>query len=220
MATFLRGDIVSKRRKPLPDHTRLDYWECYAKITLEKLFHYNNLIVRDKPDLQAHDKSIGIEVTQAIDPHQIEAEKLYVKIVCNEIRDKEKATDTIEKLGCSLNGGVLFGKKSIDAFCLVLNALESKLKKLNGRGYAVFEDYGLFVFSDIYADEGMLKNALDSMNQIQKGQSIKFKWVMVSTCECFYLFNIATNTFEIIRISSDEQSDMAIRAFEMVNDEE
>lgn len=211
-----------ERRKPLPDHTNLDYGECYAKIALEWLpdEQYDNLIVSDKPDLQARDKSIGIEVTQAFDPHQLEAEKLYVKIACNEIRNKEKATDLIKKSGCKLDEGVLCGKKSIDSFCLVLKALEHKLKKLNGGGYAAFEKYGLFVFSDIYADKEMLKNALDSIIQIQERQSIIFKWVMVSTYGCFYLFDIDKNDFRVIKISSEEQCSIAMRAREMVKKEE
>lgn len=32
------------RDKPLPPHTKLDYYECYAKIVLEK--HTKNLIIR------------------------------------------------------------------------------------------------------------------------------------------------------------------------------
>ena len=54
-----------RKNDPLPDHTKLDYYECVAKITLEDLFpdRYQDLKVLDKPDLQG--KEIGIEVTKA-----------------------------------------------------------------------------------------------------------------------------------------------------------
>ena len=40
--------------KPLPDHTKVDYYECLAKLILEKMFpnEFENLEILDKPDLQ------------------------------------------------------------------------------------------------------------------------------------------------------------------------
>ena len=65
--------------KPLPDHTKLDYDECCAKLTLEELFpeRYAQLTLADKPDLQGQD--VGIEVTVANDPKMQEALNKYKK---------------------------------------------------------------------------------------------------------------------------------------------
>lgn len=40
--------------KPLPKHTNLDYYECYAKVVLEDMCpnQFSDLDILDKPDLQ------------------------------------------------------------------------------------------------------------------------------------------------------------------------
>ena len=70
-----------EKDRPLPGHTKLDYYECYAKIVLEEFFSYNNLLLDDKPDLQDIQNSIGIEVTTAEEPKMLEAENLYLKLI-------------------------------------------------------------------------------------------------------------------------------------------
>ena len=73
--------VVIDPNKPLPDHTKLDYDECCAKLILEELFskRYGQLTLADKPDLQGD--GVGIEVTIANDPKMQEAlgnwEKAY-----------------------------------------------------------------------------------------------------------------------------------------------
>ncbi len=54
-----------EKNKPLPNHTKLNYDECCAKLILEELFpkRYHKLALSDKPDLQGEE--VGIEVTIA-----------------------------------------------------------------------------------------------------------------------------------------------------------
>lgn len=99
-----------KRYKPLPLHTRFDYYECYAKIALENLFlNQFNLELKDRPDLQDQLAGIGIEVTQGIDPKQQGIESLFTKIIYDGEVDTAKLERQIEKLGGELNGGALSG---------------------------------------------------------------------------------------------------------------
>lgn len=85
---------VIKEDKPLSEHTKLDYYECYAKIVLEEMFpdQFFDLVSHDKPDLQNEKLIIGIEVTSSINPKQKEAESLYVKWYdqSNEVKKKRK----------------------------------------------------------------------------------------------------------------------------------
>lgn len=71
------------RDKPLPPHTKLDYYECYAKIVLEDLFpvFISELLLKDKPDLQDIRSQVGIEVTIAEISETIEAQRLYSTLV-------------------------------------------------------------------------------------------------------------------------------------------
>ena len=68
-----------EKDKPLPDHTKLDYDECCALLTLKELFpeQYSELILDDKPDLQG--REVGIEVTIAGDRKHQEALSNWVK---------------------------------------------------------------------------------------------------------------------------------------------
>ena len=78
------------KNKPLPDHTKLDYDECCAKLILEELFpnRYHNLLLADKPDLQG--TNVGIEVTIANDSKMQEALNNWVKAYnCSD--EKKKA---------------------------------------------------------------------------------------------------------------------------------
>lgn len=81
------------KNKPLPDHTKIDYYECLAKIVLEEIFskEFERLEIIDKPDLQNNEKDTGIEVTIARNGKQLENEKLFCKILYNMIQDKESA---------------------------------------------------------------------------------------------------------------------------------
>ena len=81
-----------EKGKPLPEHTKLDYYECYAKIILEALFsdRYETLSLADKPDLQNLKKDIGIEVTTAVDSKRREAEKLWYTIANGSPREEAR----------------------------------------------------------------------------------------------------------------------------------
>ena len=59
------------------------YDEHLAKVILSKLVSqdFEQLELRDKPDLQFPDHSKGIEVTQAIGQKQQEADHLYLKLM-------------------------------------------------------------------------------------------------------------------------------------------
>lgn len=83
-----------EKGRPLPSHTGLDYYECFAKIILENTFpkQFGDLKVKDKPDLQSEDKSTGIEVTIAEERDSIEAERLYLQLSDTEpSKGKEKS---------------------------------------------------------------------------------------------------------------------------------
>ena len=83
--------------KPLLQHTKLNYYECLAKIVLEKLFRdiFVDLEIKDKPDLQNSQIGKGVEVTRAINSIEEQNEKLFSKIECGMIRNKKKAIKII-----------------------------------------------------------------------------------------------------------------------------
>ena len=58
------------------------FFERYARYTLETFLgsSYGALINEDRPDLQMPDKSLGIEVTRAMEPHKDVAQELLLEM--------------------------------------------------------------------------------------------------------------------------------------------
>lgn len=205
--------------KPLPEHTSLNYDECYAKIVLEKVVSesFQNLIIKDKPDLQSSDGSKGIEVTCAIAQDQMNAEKLYSKMKSGLVRNEEGAKKTIKECGCTVEKEILIGTGT-DSFKLVLDALEKKLKIINQGGYATFNEYDLFISSDISSDDKMRQEALKSMVEISKEYKISFNQIIVLVPDELCLFNLKTKEYQVKKIAGTMQREMACSARKMVKD--
>ena len=204
--------------EPLPKHTKLDYYECYAKIVLEELYpeQFVNLRIKDKPDLQSQDNDCGVEVTIAIDRNELQSEKLYTDITYNRVRDKVKALKIIEQCGYEVENGILHGKTSIDSFDLIMASFDNKLNKLNGKGYKYFNKNFLFVFSYIYADDEMIKDAIIYMQNKQLDKQRQFDKVFVLVPGYLYCLNLYKGNYEIKRIQFIHQSSQADRARELV----
>ncbi|MDD7793675.1 hypothetical protein [Clostridium sp. 'White wine YQ'] len=206
------------KNEPLPKYMNNDYYECYAKVVLEELYpeEFVNLEIKDKPDLQTSDGKCGIEVTNAREQDQINAENVYSDICYNRVRDKKGSLAKIKKCGGNLEGGVLAGKPGKDSFDLILEAFKIKLNKLNGNGYKYFKWNWLFIFSDIYANDRMIMKATQEMQNIQLVMEKQFYKVVILVpgyCYCLKLYN---GIYEINTIESNVQSIHATKARELV----
>lgn len=202
---------------PLQKHTKLHYWECYAKILLENYFPqtFQGLSVEDKPDLQSCDGAKGIEVTRAIEEKQIEAESLYVDICYGRTRNEEKAIEKIEKHGAKYKAGILTSEGK-DSFILILNSLERKLKTINKGQYRQCSEYYLFIHSEIYADTKMKEQALQQMLALSQKYKLFFSKIYVSVPEEIYIFDIERGAYSTIAVSRIKQFEMAQQARELV----
>jgi hypothetical protein len=209
-----------EKDKPLPKHTKVDYYECYAKIVLEEMFpeRFSDLVILDKPDLQNAQLNIGVEVTSSINPKQKEAEELYVKWHCQGNEGKKKIERQIEKCGGKLINGVLSGIPSHDDFGRIYAQLNNKIEKIGE--YKSFSKQYLFIFSDIYATSTMREKALEEMHHIYTCASPKFDGIYVLVPGALYVFDLANNiTFER-GINSNMQYLQACSARQTVTKEE
>ncbi len=218
--------------KPLPEHTRLDYHECLAKIVLETMFpsHFMDLELKDKPDLQNIEKQVGVEVTSSINPIQERNEGLCTKIAYGQIRNKEKAIEIInssyEPRSIMINGkeireperycnGILVGIPGRDSFDLIYKAFKQKVYKLNKGGYRIFLHNTLFVHSDILTNQDMIDEVIIQMNAFQAKYESKFQKIFVYVPAYLYILNLMDKTGEIKFIKED-QYDWDVQAREMV----
>lgn len=205
--------------KPLPDHTRLDYYECYAKIVLESIFSGQfDLEIMDKPDLQDIRKSIGIEVTQGRNPKQQEIESLYSKLPYVQDSAAEKMRKQIEKRGGKLCGGILGGISESDDFGYSVNAFEAKLNKINNGKYRSLKRYDLFVFDDcldMTPNGSVIQSNELVMQKKQNGAAVRFQNVYICTPDIFWHLDLENQKIEKFDTGS-RQFDWALQARKMV----
>ena len=206
--------------KPLPDHTKLDYDECCAKLILEELFpdRYQNLLLSDKPDLQGND--IGIEVTIANDQRMQEALNNWVKACnCSDEKKKSKYTDRMAQLGVEFTGGIQAWPGFISTFDLTRNAIESKIGKLKKGNYVSFTRYELFVFTDTWYHEDVVEDAKKYIFRKEVSECYETIYVLSEGAD-LHVFKTGIGEYQNIKINSIDQSDRNIRARRMVEDAE
>lgn len=146
-----------EKDKPLPGHTKWDYYECYAKLVLEQFYPnlYKDLKIRDCPDLVDVSKNVGIEVTSAISKRERETVNLWSNSRFEDNAEKrERAERRLKKLGAKVDGGILVSPGiHYSLFCLdqtpmkeIINAVQTKVVKLN-------KNYDLSIkICDLYID--------------------------------------------------------------------
>ena len=212
--------MVIDKNKPLPPHTKLDYWECYAKIVLEELLpeKFTNLMLADKPDLQDNDGCLGVEVTRTENPKQVEAESLYSTLHYKNEKKKVHDIDRIEKLGARVHDGFMMGIKWSDNFGRINNSIKTKCETIAKGDYEPFDEYHLFMFSPIYAVDYMLQEELQYLiaEDIVKFYSV----IYVLVPGGMYCFDLTTNEYTVFDIDSNMQHKQATKARQMVEEGE
>lgn len=194
--------------KPLPDRTKIDIWECYARHVLQFIDSnkYGNLTYSDKPDLIDRTRSLGIEVTDSQSRESREAESLYSRLAFIDDQSwRKRQVERIEQCGAHYESGILFGPKGTDSFELVYEALNKKLERLNSNDYELFRRNELFVKSTILADEEMLREALSKMEKQSRDHPRRFASVTVSVPEHNYVFDFDSSTYKSLEFVSSEQ---------------
>lgn len=209
----MSGKVKIEADKPLPTHTKLDYYECYAKIALESFgfFEVDSLQVADKPDLQNIRDSIGIEVTIAEQRKNLEAENLQCKSLYwpeqVHIKEHKKSNNQFNK-----------GK---DDFELINQAIQGKVDKLQKGGYSHFNNFALFIYSSIYANDSMLQAELDYLRSeldclINKGASSYYGMVYIFAPNEIYYFDLLSKKYCRIETDNNKRYECALKARKMV----
>lgn len=130
------------------------YIEQLVFMILKHIFSdkFSDFVLSDKPDIQSTDKSVGIEITEAIAPRiaQIDGEYAKLRFGKNSEYEKNKCKQLIEKNGgkvdeLELSYPVTNSKEELDIF---VNALRKKIKLLPSYRENGFKNMGLFIFFD------------------------------------------------------------------------
>lgn len=205
---------------PLPDHTAIRVWESYAKHVLMCIDdEYAGLKYGDKPDLVDVERSLGVEVTDAIDGETREAESLYSRW-SEELEGgrKQKYEERISQCGGRLVEGCLIGPASSDLAGIVLDAFEKKLKKLNGGGYKHLDSYRLFIRSDILILRSDVEKVLASLTSVNETYEMQYQQVILSVPCYNYRFDLYTNAAIMCDFPSSDQYRIGMAARQEVID--
>lgn len=221
--------VIIDPNKPLPDHTKLDYDECFAKLVLETVFPeiYKNLIIDDKPDLQDRENSIGIEVTNAVPQAKREAVKCWYMIPYVDEKQAERNIERMAQLGVEYQGGVQgwpgrsWNPEELDnehPLQDVIKAIETKVQKLNKGHYKDFTKYELFVLSEASVDVEVIGQFLDVVQSINNKEK-QFSVITLQAINDIFRFDLEARTFMKCRIDKI-QSELANDARKMVEEGE
>ena len=201
--------------KPLPDHTRLDYDECCAKLILEELFpnQYCDLTLDDCPDLQG--KDMGIEVTLSDYSDRQEAYSNWVKALNTDGIYREKHIERLAQLNVTFTGGIQTMPYPDKTFDTTRKTIEAKIHKLKSGNYKTFERYELFIFTDTWFSEEVLKEAFVYIFDGESGKCFETIYVL-SRGLTLHIFESSKRKYRSIDIDPSEQTRRNLRAREMV----
>lgn len=216
---------IIEKGKPLPNHTKLDYDECYAKLILERHFQnrYSSLKILDKPDLIDEENDIGIEVTSAIPIKRKEAIKLWYKMPYYSTEEQDRAKVRMKQLGEPYQGQIQiwtthYPNEFNEQHPLMnfINAVKTKIEKLNKNHYQKLSQYDLYVYSEFFVQDELLSNIICKINEVNGGY-LKFTFIYLFTPDGIYEFDCNGN-YRVIEFNNINE--LARQARKMVEEAE
>lgn len=164
------------------------FFERYAKLTLEHLLGapFGRLVNRDRPDLQMPDRSLGIEVTRAMNESKLEAVRMLNELAADDIiKLPDTVADDIRQSGYAYGVAEIgtVGHKEYEYWRLALpmkRILENKVRKVCNGFYGDFRSYGLYVFTKDEMSRDEIFDALVYVASLQEGSSRTYSKLYIS----------------------------------------
>ena len=174
------------------------FFERYAQITLETVLgeSYAGLVNEDRPDLQMPDRSLGIEVTRAMEPRKEEAMNLLKEMAGLEVpeTDREEMGQILRSgYGYGLQDGRYVGHLEYEYWSLALplrRIIESKIAKVGSGFYGDFKEFGLYIFckDDLTEDEVLL--TMEYASDLQRHLDIRYSTIYLSLIDKLYVCDL------------------------------
>lgn len=178
------------------------FFERYAQITLETVLgnEYSDLINEDRPDLQKRDRSLGIEVTRAMEPRKEAADKMLLEMAGVELPeetsedDREEIKQIVESgYGYGLQNGKYVGHLEYEYWSLALplrRIIESKIAKVGSGFYGEFQKFGLYIFckDDLSEEEVIL--TMEYASDLQRQLDVKYSKLYLSLIDKLYVCDL------------------------------
>ena len=174
------------------------FFERYAQITLETVLgkEYADLVNEDRPDLQKPDRSLGIEVTRAMEPRKEEAMNLLKEMAGLEVpeTDREEMGEILRSgYGYGLQDGRYVGHLEYEYWSLALplrRIIESKISKVASGFYGDFEEFGLYIFCKDDLSEEEVALAMEYASDLQRHLDMKYSKIYLSLINKLYVCDL------------------------------
>lgn len=177
------------------------FFERYAKHTLETFLgsSYSALINEDRPDLQMPDKSLGIEVTRAMEPNKDVAHDLLLEMSGVESpadNDSEEIKTIISSgYGYGLHDGKYVGRLEYEYWKLaqpLKRIIKSKVGKVASGFYGDFNEYGLYIFCKDHLSEEEVILTMEYTSELQRHLDIKYSKMYLSLIDRLYVCDLSS----------------------------
>ena len=175
------------------------FFERYAKLTLETFLGsgYSALVNEDRPDLQMPDKSLGIEVTRAMEPHKDVAHDLLLEMsgVESPSDDSEDMQTIIRSgYGYGLHDGKYVGRLEYEYWKLaqpLKRIIKSKVSKVGSGFYGDFKEYGLYIFCKDHLSEEEVILTMEYTSELQRHLDIRYSKIYLSLIDKLYVCDLS-----------------------------
>ncbi len=175
------------------------FFERYAQICLETLLgpEYKDLVNEDRPDLQMPDRSLGIEVTRAMEPRKDVAQELLIEMAGIDIKDEDRQeVDEIIRTGYGygLQEGRYVGHIEYEYWRLALplrRIIESKIGKVGAGFYGEFDEYGLYIFCKDDLTDEEVRLTMEYASDLQRHLDIRYAKMYLSLIDKLYVCNLS-----------------------------
>ena len=174
------------------------FFERYAQISLETLLGdcYSELVNEDRPDLQMPDRSLGIEVTRAMEPRKDVARDMLKEMagmtVANE--DREEMDQIISSgYGYGLQDGKYIGHLEYEYWALaqpLRRIIESKVSKVGSGFYGNFREYDLYIFCKDHLSEEEVVLTMEYTDDLQRNLDVRYSKIYLSLIDRLYVCDL------------------------------
>lgn len=175
------------------------FFERYAQITLETVLgeEFAALVNKDRPDLQMPDKSLGIEVTRAMEPRKDVAMDMLKEMAGMDVTEDEREDiDRIIKTGYGygLQNGKYVGHLEYEYWSLALplrRIIESKVGKVGSGFYGDFKEFGLYIFCKDNLSEEEVILTMEYTSDLQRHLDVKYSKMYLSLIDRLYVCDLS-----------------------------
>ena len=175
------------------------FFERYAQITLKSVLgkEYAELVNKDRPDLQMPDRSLGIEVTRAMESNKRAALHMLKEMAGLEVQEenREEISQIIKSgYGYGLQDGKYIGHLEYEYWSLALplrRIIESKISKVGSGFYGEFQEYGLYIFCKDDLTEEEVNMTMEYASELQRHIDVKYSKIYLSLINRLYVCDLS-----------------------------